>query len=87
MADIPPAECPLGYPAHQLEAILGDGLSDFNYWMRGQTVAQCEGRRWDYAARDGRGDYVPDACADHPHGMVVYGCDLRAYLTGRLPLD
>lgn len=73
--DLPPPDCPLGYPRHQVENLVDD-LAAFGRWMRGQTVMLCEGRRYDYETRE----WVPDACAGIPHGTVVYGTDIRRYL-------
>ena len=38
-------ECVLGYTVNQLEEILGDRIDEFGQWMRGQTMALCEGQR------------------------------------------
>lgn len=74
-------DCRYGYSATQLEALLGDRLDDFYRWMCGQTVSICDGREYDYDARD----YRDTGCG--PHGTVVYTSDVRQFLAGRAPLD
>lgn len=80
---IPPPACPLGYTTAQLTEIMGDRLVDFNRWMDGQTCSICEGRRYNHEA----GRYEPDECADSPHGVVTYACDVERFLQGGRPLD
>lgn len=41
-------ECPYGVTQDELAAILGDRLSEFNYWMRGQTMTLCDGVSYHY---------------------------------------
>jgi hypothetical protein len=78
---IPKPECQLGYPESQLKEILGDRLEDFNLWMRGQTIAGCDGRRYDHDKKE----YQPTGCG--PHGYVIYSWDLERYLAGGFPID
>lgn len=78
---LPTPECKYGYPAIQLEKILGDRMPDFFRWMRGQTFALCDGREYDYGARE----YKPTGCG--PHGAVYYSSDVRQFLAGGHPLD
>ena len=78
--DLPPSECRLGYPASQVEDILGDNLSDFNNWMRGQTRSLCEGRRYNHET----GEYE-ESCDGVAHGGVTYPWDVERYLLG-LPI-
>jgi hypothetical protein len=75
--------CPHGYTRVDLAIILGERLAGFDRWMNGQTMMLCEGRLYDYEAKE----YRPDACADDPHGVVAYPRDLRQYLRGGRPLD
>lgn len=75
-------ECELGFPYLQVERIIGrDRMTDFSYWMRGQTQAICDGRRYDHDAKR----YYPTDCG--PHGVVVYSHDLKRYLAGLPVLD
>lgn len=74
---VPPA-CPLGYTREQVEQITAEGFADFTYWMRGQTGAICDGRRYDHDKRE----YEPTGCAEAPHGMVVYAWDLARWIRG-----
>lgn len=83
LPELPEPECPLGYPDSQLDAIFGDQRPAFNRWMNGQTVAGCEGRRWDENKRE----YVADECAEHPHGIVTYSHDVRRFLSGSMVWD
>lgn len=76
---IPAPSCPTGYTNDDLDAILGDRRPAFARWMAGQTVSLCDGRTFNYTTRR----YEPSECADHPHGAVTYGADLRAFLDGR----
>lgn len=80
---LPEPSCFLGYPRSQVVEIVGLRLDAFDHWMRGQTVAICDGRRYDPDQRD----YVPTACSAHPHGVVVYPWDVRQFLAGGGPLD
>jgi hypothetical protein len=80
---LPRPACPLGYPRDQLERILGDRLAAFHKWHVGQTGAICDGRDWNWTAKE----YEPNECADNPHGMVVYASDVREFLAGRRPSD
>lgn len=77
---LPSPHCPMGYPAEQLGAILTERRLDAYYrWAAGSTVALCEGREYDHAVRE----YKPSACAESPHGVVVYEVDVRRFLAGR----
>lgn len=79
--DTPAAECQLGFTRAQVEQILGDRLDAFNYWMRGQTAAICDGKRYDHDARE----YRETGCG--PHGLVIYVHDVANYLDGGPILD
>lgn len=74
-------ECLLGFTRGQVLDLLGDRVDAFNRWMRGQTAAICDGRRYDYEAKG----YVPTDCG--PHGLVIYPQDVRQFLAGGGPLD
>lgn len=63
--------CPLGVPVYVLEK--RSDWEQIREMMVGQTGAICDGREYDCAA----GGYLPSACADNPHGFVVYRHDLR----------
>lgn len=78
---LPEPECMLGYTRSQLVDILGTRLGEFDHWMRGQTMALCEGTRWDPALRA----TVRSGCG--PHGPAVYGHDLRRFLGGLPVVD
>jgi hypothetical protein len=76
--DLPRPDCRLGYPWHQVKAILQSAKLDehaFQEWFRGQTGAICEGMVYDE-----KGDRVIGTCG--PHGMVVYASDLWRFLEG-----
>ena len=80
--ELPTRECPLGYPLAQVEEIV-ESMADFNDWMRGQTMAVCDGEQYDYEGSR----YKASGCFDHPHGVVVYPGDLRRYLAGLPVID
>lgn len=74
--------CPSGYNHEDLVGILGEeGLLDFWTWMTGQTVSLCDGREYNHETRE----YRATACADAPHGLVVYRSDLERYVR-KLPV-
>jgi hypothetical protein len=83
MKIIEPKSCPYGFSTEELRVILGPRYMDFQRWMSGQTMMLCEGRSYDYD----QNKYVPNECADTPHGPVVYEHDLRRFLDGRQPVD
>lgn len=72
--NLPDPECILGYPLSRVEDLLGPSFERFRYWMRGQTVAQCDGRSYNYEIKG----YEPTGCG--PHGTVVYVHDLKRWL-------
>lgn len=78
--ELPPPECSMGYTSAQLDTILGTDRERFNRWMRGQTVALCDGREYDHVTKE----YHETG---HAHGVVVYGTDLRNFLVGGPVLD
>ena len=75
-------ECDYGYTYLQLEAILGDRLSEFQSWMRGQTMTLCNGQRFNHDT----GEYE-ESCGGAAHGSVVYGWDLERFLAGGEVID
>jgi hypothetical protein len=66
-----------------LKEVIGPDLSDFNHWMRGQTMSICDGRSYNHEA----GQYEPTECADTPHGIVAYPWDVERYLHGYPVID
>ena len=83
LTEILPPACPLGYTREQVEQITAEGLTDFDYWMRGQTVAVWDGRRFNYDTHE----YEPTECGATPHGLVVYPWDLTRFIRGGGVLD
>lgn len=74
-------DCRLGYTAEQVKALTGDREQEFWHWMRGQTMAICEGQKFN---RD-TGEYET-SCGGVAHGMtIVYPWDLERFLKG-LPI-
>lgn len=76
MTDLPAPECKLGYPATQLEGLLGLRMNELNEWMIGQTFTSCDGRQYNYKL----GKYEPTGCG--PHGYVYYSHDVKKFLAG-----
>lgn len=79
--ELPAPECGLGYTDSQLKTILGSRYEEFIRWMRGQTVALCDGKRYDYEVNE----YVNTGCG--PHGVVVYSWDLERFIDGLPVID
>lgn len=80
--DLPPPDCTLGYPVVQLQRVLDEQqMRRLELWMRGQTGAICDGRRYDHLARE----YAPTGCG--PHGMVIYVSDVRRWAAGQPIVD
>jgi len=76
---LPPSDCPHGYPVAQLEQVLDEQQSRrLMHWMYGQTMTLCEGRFWDEETKE----YVADECGPPPrgHGAVIYTHDLERFL-------
>jgi hypothetical protein len=80
--DLPDPECEAGYTVPQLHEILGDRFEAFEHWMRGQTMAICEGRRFVHETRTYR-----ECCGGQAHGVVVYPWDLKRFLEGKPIID
>lgn len=80
---LPKRECQLGYPEAQVRQIMEttNRFDTFRDWMRGQTVAVCNGREFD---REAQG-YKPTGCG--PHGVVYYRQDILRFLEGRPVID
>lgn len=75
---LPAPDCPRGYTTRQLDQIIGDQMPGFRRWMTGQSVGVCDGQRFNHDTRD----YEPTDCADQPHGIVTYECDIQRFLNG-----
>ena len=72
--------CELGYTEEDLSTILTDPeKEDFYRWMRGQTLALCDGRRYNHERRE----YEETGCG--PHGMAYYESDVQRFILG-LPI-
>lgn len=80
---LPKPECPMGFTDAQVKKIMGARLAKFRQWMNGQTVGVCDGREYDHETEQ----YRETLCAGQPHGVVVYECDVQAFLKGMTPLD
>lgn len=74
-------ECQLGYTETQLDRILGDRRREFNAWMRGQTIAMCDGKKYNHEEKR----YEDTGCG--PHGLVVYSWDLQRFIFGLPVVD
>lgn len=74
---LPEPECRLGYDMDQVSQILTD---HFWRWMRGQTMALCEGRHHILQTNLVEGCY-------EPHGGIVYQHDMWRYLYGLPVID
>ncbi|MFT4260365.1 hypothetical protein [Microbacterium sp.] len=77
MTTLPPPDCAFGYTQEQVNDLLGDGPAQqaFWDWMYGQTQALCTGEQYSHT----EGHMVPNSCAGHPHGPVVYTWDFARY--------
>ena len=78
--ELPEAQCEMGYTRAQLGIILGNELETFDSWMRGQTMAICEGKQYNHDTKE-----FEEMCHGVMHGPVVYSDDLSRYLAG-LPI-
>ena len=82
LKQLPPPDCKYGYSWAFLEEHLDEQqLKRLGHWMRGQTMAMCDGREYDYDKEE----YHPTGCG--PHGGVVYSHDLHGFLKGYPILD
>ena len=73
--NIPEPECRSGYTVTQVEEIMGDRAEEFVRWMSGQTVALCEGKKYNHETKK----YEKD-CGGTSHGVVIYAWDLKRFL-------
>jgi hypothetical protein len=81
--NLPDAECRFGYPVAQLTKLFSNQKMDhLHYWMRGQTMTLCEGRRYNHNT----GEYEV-SCEGVSHGVVIYRHDLIRFLEGGPILD
>lgn len=77
----PEADCYRGYSFDLLEETLGEErFTELMHWMRGQTMALCDGQRYDHDTKQ----YYKTGVA---HGPVVYSHDLFRFLGGGPILD
>lgn len=77
----PEPDCDLGYSFDLLEETLGaERFADLMDWMQGQTMAICDGRRYDHDTQE----YYETL---HAHGPVVYTWDVMRFLAGGPILD
>lgn len=83
MTELPEPACTSGYSLPQVYEIMGDREPEFRKWMNGQTMSLCDGRRYNRKTKE----YESSECADTPHGVVIYSCDVRQFLADREPLD
>lgn len=76
-------ECSLGYTPEQVTILTGDREDDFWRWMRGQTMAICDGRSYNHATKE-----YEEACGGVAHGMpIVYASDMGRFLLGLPVID
>lgn len=78
---LPKPSCELGYTLDQLEEILGNRYDEFLQWMYGQTIAICQGRKYNYDKKQ----YEATNCG--PHGWAYYPWDLQRFLDGKPVVD
>lgn len=74
IAELPETDCLMGYTDEQVRNITKTEYAFFLEWMRGQTMAYCDGAIYDYDKQD----YVISCGVEH--GMIVYPRDIKAYL-------
>ena len=82
MSELPKPDCALGYTDAQLDEILGDRRAEFDHWMRGQTIALCEGRLYDHDTRE-----YYESCGGVAHGAATYPWDVESFLAGLPVID
>ena len=71
----PEPDCSAGYSLDYLQEILDyETFERFNDWMYGQTMALCDGKRFNHETRQ----YEPDC--ETPHGGVAYSWDVKRFL-------
>lgn len=74
--NLPKPECQLGYSDTQIREITDSRYDEFTRWMRGQTMAICDGRYYSHEDKQ----YYEDGCG--PHGTIVYYWDVVTFLEG-----
>lgn len=75
--------CPMGLTGADIRELLGSREREFWKWMNGQTMSLCDGKRYNYAAKE----YETTECWGRPHGVVVYSSDVRRFMAGLPVLD
>lgn len=81
MSEMPEPDCRMGLTRAQVVALMGGRIGTFDHWMRGQTMAICDGSRFDYETQT----QVPD-CGT-AHGVVAYADDVQRFLRGLPVVD
>lgn len=78
-------DCELGYSTDFLSSIFplpdGRSLDDLMDWMRGQTMAVCDGQKYNHEEKK----YEPTNCG--PHGAVIYRWDLERFINRQPIID
>jgi len=73
-------DCELGYTEEQIEALIWSRGStaheEFFKWMRGHTMAICDGRRFNHTTTT----YEP-RCNGVAHGSIIYKTDVNNYFS------
>lgn len=82
IAELPKPECEYGYTVEQVKEIMGDDVQRFYHWMRGQTMAICEGNAYNHDTKE-----YEEACGGVSHGYVTYGYDIERFLAGLPVID
>lgn len=68
--------------------MLCDGTTYRHDREHNEHCGHAQGEAYDWkCGYPGGGHYEDSPCAGHPHGLVVYPCDLQAFLDGRPPCD
>lgn len=76
MSDVTTNACPLGLTETEVRDLMGERHAEFMTYMRGQTLAVCNGTRYDFEAKQ----YEDTECIAEPHGIVVYPWDAQRFL-------
>lgn len=82
---LPKPECEGGYPYAQTTKILqehGRTRVEFDYWMRGQTIGVCEGRKYNHDTKE-----YEVSCGGVAHGGIVYRWDMERFLARKPIID
>lgn len=75
--------CPHGYTEEDLQTLLGDRYQTFMHWMRGQTVSECDGFKYNHETSE----YELSDCSNQPHGTIYYSHDVKRFLKGKPIID